>query len=148
MWPCTSLRNAWISVQLATRPSATKVTTTDEFAVKPRGTALLGPLVILTDETTGSASEVFTGGMQALGRARVIGEASTGAALPSMLTRLPSGDFLLHAIGNFLTADGESMEGDGVQPDQVVPLRRADLLAGTDAPLEAALDWIADQAGR
>ncbi len=119
-----------------------------EYAVQPRGTALLGPLVIITDETTGSASEVFTGGMQALGRARVMGEASTGAALPSQLTPLPNGDFLLHAIGDFLTADGESMEGDGVQPDQVVPLRRADLLAGVDAPLEAALDWIADQAGR
>lgn len=119
-----------------------------EFAVAPRGAPLLGPLVVLTDETTGSASEVFTGGMQALGRARVIGEASTGAALPSMLTEVPNGDFLLHAIGDFLTAAGESMEGDGVQPDQVVPLRRADLLAGADAPLEAALDWIAEQAGR
>jgi len=119
-----------------------------DYTVRPRGTALLGPLVILTDETTGSASEVFTGGMQALGRAMVIGEVSTGAALPSTLTRVPNGDYLLHAIGDFLTADGESMEGDGVQPDQVVPLRRADLLAGTDAPLDAALDWIADQAGR
>ncbi|MFT7485259.1 MAG: carboxyl-terminal processing protease [Candidatus Paceibacteria bacterium] len=119
-----------------------------EYTVGPRGIALLGPLVILTDETTGSASEIFAGGMQALGRARVIGEASTGAALPARLTRLPSGDFLLHAIGDFLTADGESMEGGGVQPDQVLPVRRADLLAGVDAPLEAALDWIAEQAER
>jgi len=30
-----------------------------------------------------------------------------------------------------------------VIPDQVVPLARADLLAGRDAKLEAALDWIA-----
>lgn len=119
-----------------------------DYPIEPRGPALLGPLVILTDETTGSASEVFTGGMQSLGRARVIGEISAGAALPSTLAKLPSGDFLLHAIGNFLTASGESMEGSGVQPDQVVPLHRADLMVGKDAPLEAALDWIAEEAGR
>jgi hypothetical protein len=27
-------------------------------------------------------------------------------------------------------------------PDEVVPIRRGDLLAGRDAPLEAALAWI------
>ncbi|MFT5289078.1 MAG: carboxyl-terminal processing protease [Planctomycetota bacterium] len=64
-----------------------------ELAIRPRGIPLHCPLLILTDETTGSASEVFSGGMQALGRARVIGETSAGAALPSTLTKLPNGDF-------------------------------------------------------
>lgn len=105
-----------------------------------------GPLAILADETTGSCSEVFTGGMQALGRARVIGERSAGAALPATLTELPNGDYLLHAIADFITARGESMEGDGVEPDQEVALTREDLLAGRDAALAAALDWIATEA--
>jgi len=102
-----------------------------------------GPLAILVDETTGSASEVFAGGMQALGRARVFGETSAGAVLPAMTTRLPNGDSLLHALGDFETSTGVRLEGRGVIPDQVVPLARADLLAGRDAKLEAALDWIA-----
>jgi carboxyl-terminal processing protease len=102
-----------------------------------------GPLAILVDETTGSASEVFAGGMQALGRASVFGETSAGAVLPAVTTRLPNGDTLLHALGDFETSTGQRLEGTGVVPDVSAPLERAGLLAGRDAPLEAALDWIA-----
>jgi len=101
-----------------------------------------GPLAILVDETTGSASEVFAGGMQALGRARTFGETTAGAVLPAMTTRLPNGDTLLHALGDFETSTGVRLEGRGVIPDQSVPLARTDLLAGRDAKLEAALEWI------
>jgi carboxyl-terminal processing protease len=104
-----------------------------------------GPLAILTDETTGSCSEVFTGGMQALGRAHVVGERTVGAALPATLTRLPNGDFLLHAISDFRTSLGDSLEGDGVRPDVPVALDRAALLAGRDPVLESAATWIAGE---
>lgn len=107
-----------------------------------------GPLAILVDETTGSASEVFAGGMQALGRARVFGETSAGAVLPAVTTRLPNGDTLLHALGDFETSTGARLEGVGVVPDELAPVERAGLLAGRDAPLEAALDWIASVSHR
>jgi carboxyl-terminal processing protease len=106
-----------------------------------------GPLAILVDETTGSASEVFAGGLQSVGRARVFGETSAGAVLPATLSRLPSGDVLLHALGDFETPDGVHLEGQGVIPDQRVLLERADLLSGRDRALEAALDWIVSQKG-
>lgn len=102
-----------------------------------------GPLAILVDETTGSASEVFAGGLQSLGRASVFGETSAGAVLPAVPTRLSNGDTLLHALGDFETSTGQRLEGTGVVPDVAAPLVRAELLAGRDAPLEAALDWIA-----
>jgi carboxyl-terminal processing protease len=101
-----------------------------------------GPLAIVVDETTGSASEVFAGGMQSLGRARVFGATTAGAVLPAMTTRLPNGDTLLHALGDFETSTGVHLEGRGVVPDEAVPLRREELLAGRDAALEAALAWI------
>mgnify|MGYP002639242579 CR=1 FL=1 len=126
-----------------------------EYTVVPRNFhdskrvgVFLGPLAILADETTGSCSEIFAGGMQALGRARIFGERSAGAALPAMLTKLPNGDYLLHAIADFLTAHGESMEGDGVQPDQVVPLLREDLQLGKDAVLDAAASWVKTELAR
>ncbi len=106
-----------------------------------------GPVAIVTDETTGSASEFFAGGMQSVGRARVFGETSAGAVLPATTTPLPGGDVLLHALGDFVTADGTRLEGRGVVPDEVVPLERAALLAGEDPQLEAALAWIAAQSG-
>jgi len=121
-----------------------------EYRVRPRqryGSRNVGPfegpLAILTDETSGSCSEVFTGGMQALGRARVFGSRSAGSALPATMTKLPNDDYLLHAIGDFLTLNGDSMEGAGVEPDEAVTLTREDVSAGTDRTLDAAVGWIA-----
>lgn len=105
-------------------------------------TPYAGPLAILVDALTGSASECFAGGMQALGRARVFGQTSMGQALPAMFDRLPNGDVLIHAYGDFVTADGTRLEGRGVVPDEEVPLTRPELLAGRDATLERALQWI------
>ncbi len=91
---------------------------------------------------SGSASECFAGGMQSIGRVRVFGQPSMGQALPALFDRMPNGDVLIHAYGDFVTAEGTRLEGRGVIPDEVVPLVRADLLAGRDRTLEAALAWI------
>jgi carboxyl-terminal processing protease len=101
-----------------------------------------GPLAILVDSMSGSASECFAGGMQSIGRARIFGQTTMGQALPALFDRLPNGDLLIHAYGDFVTAKGTRLEGTGVIPDEVVPLDRADLLAGRDRTMEAALAWI------
>ncbi len=101
-----------------------------------------GPLAILVDGMTGSASECFSGGLQSLGRARVFGETSMGQALPALFDRLPNGDVLIHAWGDFVTGTGVRIEGRGVIPDEPVALDRSALLAGRDATLEGALAWI------
>jgi carboxyl-terminal processing protease len=106
--------------------------------VEPYG----GPLAILVDSMTGSASECFAGGLQALGRARVFGQTSMGQALPAFFDKLPNGDVLIHATGDFVTANGTRLEGRGVIPDQMVPIVREELLAGRDGTLEAALAWV------
>lgn len=111
----------------------------------PDGTAVepfTGPVAILVDGLTGSASECFAGGMQSVGRARVFGETTMGQALPASFTRLPNGDTLLHAIADFVTADGTRLEGRGVVPDEPVTVDAAALAAGRDPVLAAALAWI------
>ncbi|MEX2660845.1 MAG: S41 family peptidase, partial [Vicinamibacterales bacterium] len=121
-----------------------------KFTVNPRRVSAAGerveiyqgPVAILVDGLSGSASECFTGGMQSLKRVRVFGERTMGAALPSQFDRLPNGDVFIHATGDFVTADGTRLEGRGVLPDERVPVTRESLLSGRDAPLEAALVWI------
>lgn len=101
-----------------------------------------GPVAILVDGQTGSTSEIFSGGMQSIGRARIFGETSLGAALPAMMDRLPNGDVLLHAFADYVDANGVRLEGRGVIPEEEVAVSRSDLLAGRDPTLSAAIAWI------
>ncbi len=110
-----------------------------------RVTPYAGPVAVLVDGMTGSASECFAGGLQSLGRVRVFGQTSMGQALPAFFDRLPNGDILIHATGDFVTANGTRLEGRGVIPDETVPVRREDLLAGRDATAAAALAWVDTQ---
>jgi carboxyl-terminal processing protease len=101
-----------------------------------------GALAILTDEMTASTSEFFAAGLQTIGRARIFGSPSAGQALPASLIRLPTGDVMMHVIADFTGPANVRIEGRGVLPDVPVPVVRQDLLAGRDAPLLAALEWI------
>jgi carboxyl-terminal processing protease len=103
-----------------------------------------GPVAILVDALSLSAAEIFAGGMQAVGRVRVFGERTGGQALPAVWDRLPNGDVLYHAFGDFVIPSGKRLEGRGVVPDELVPVTREELLAGKDAPIEAALRWISE----
>lgn len=107
-----------------------------------------GPLAVLVDGHAASTSEFLAAGLQEAGRARLFGERTAGQALPALLLPLPTGDLLLHVVADFTTPAGRRVEGRGASPDEPVPLRRADLLAGRDAPRAAALAWIAAQRGR
>ena len=115
------------------------------FTINPRLPPYRGKLAILVDGQSESTSEIFAAGLQDLGRARIFGQPTTGAALPSTVMTLTNGDRFQYAIADFIRADGQRIEGVGVRPDTIVPLTRAALLAGLDAPLEAALDWIRDR---
>jgi carboxyl-terminal processing protease len=107
-----------------------------------------GPLAILTDRLTGSASELFAAGLMDNGRARVFGEPTAGAALPAIVSVMPNGDKLIHAAFDFVRATGESLEGRPLQPDVVAPLTREALVHGEDPALDAALTWLAAQLAR
>jgi carboxyl-terminal processing protease len=101
-----------------------------------------GKLAILVDGVSLSSTELFAGGMQELGRARIFGEKTGGQALPAVSDRLPNGDLLYHAVADFTTPKGRRLEDNGVIPDEIVPLRLEALRAESDEPLQAALRWI------
>ncbi len=112
------------------------------FTVSPRGVTYDGPVAILVDCVSASTSEIMAGGLRDLERAKVFGQRTAGAALPSMIERLPNGDGFQYAIANYISHSGDVLEGDGVEPTDPVEMSRADLLAGRDTVLEAAMAWI------
>ncbi|MBK9127397.1 MAG: hypothetical protein IPM13_06315 [Phycisphaerales bacterium] len=133
----------WFAPQ-ANRPLGTMRTrgATINFAVFPRPEPYNGPLAILVDGCTASTAEIVAGGLKDLKRARIFGERTAGAALPSIFTRLPNDDGFQYAIADYVSADGGRLEGNGVEPDVVAAPTRAALLAGRDLALEAATAWI------
>jgi carboxyl-terminal processing protease len=112
------------------------------FFVNPQPNPYLGPVVILTDGGSASTSEIFAGGLQEIGRAVVVGERTAGAALPSILQKLPTGAIFQYAIADFKTPKGMLIEGRGVAPNIEVKLNRRALLDGHDLQLDAAIEEI------
>ncbi len=106
-----------------------------------------GPVAILIDRLSASTTEIFAAGMQGVGRARLFGETTAGMALPALMVRLPTGDVLMHAFADLTGPDGTRIEGTGAIPDEAVPLTRKALLAGSDPPFDAALEWIRSSEG-
>jgi len=110
--------------------------------VRPRLKAYRGPLAILVDGLTAATSEFLTAGLQDLGRARVFGSRSAGAALVANMIRLPNGDGFEYAFADYESTGGARIEGVGIMPDVEIPYTRESLLAGEDAALAATVAWI------
>lgn len=113
-----------------------------KLIVNPRPKTFNGPVAILVDALSGSSAEFLSGGLQDLGRARIFGARTVGAALPSAIEKLPNGDGFQYVFANYISRSGRPLEGDGVTPDQPVTITREALLAGHDPVVDAAIEWI------
>ncbi len=103
-----------------------------------------GKIVVLVDNLTASAAEIFAAALKENNRALVVGEKTAGEALPSVSVALPTGAFLTYPIANFKTHQGNLIEGNGLTPDFTVPLDKKTLLEARDGQLQKALDLIAE----
>ncbi|MEI6872438.1 MAG: carboxy terminal-processing peptidase, partial [Verrucomicrobiota bacterium] len=90
-----------------------------------------GPLIVLTDRGSASASELVAGALQDYGRALVVGgeqtfgKGSVQTTLPlkefvKTKTKLPLGGMAI-SVGKFYRVNGQSTQLKGVRPDIVLP---------------------------
>jgi carboxyl-terminal processing protease len=101
--------------------------------------AYRGPVVVLVNSGSASASELFSASMQATGRAVVAGEPSCGCLLGFLgYARIPYGGELAYSEVGFVMKNGKRIEGEGVMPDRLVRLTLPDLQASRDRALEEA----------
>jgi carboxyl-terminal processing protease len=106
-------------------------------------TAYTKPLVILTNQNSASASEVFSASLQDLGRATLIGARTCGCLLGYMgYADIPGGGQLAYSEMGFVTPKGKRVEGEGVIPDVEVKLTRTDIIANRDRALETAVAFL------
>ena len=97
------------------------------------------PIVVLCNQNTASNGEIFTHAIKTLKRGKVVGVPTGGAVIAtSDIPLLDFGTLRLPHRGWFLP-DGTDMELHGTQPDEVVWNEPADLVAGADRQLDAAI---------
>jgi carboxyl-terminal processing protease len=111
-----------------------------------KGAAYDGPLTVLVDRLSASASEIFAGAIQDYHRGLILGQTTFGKGTVQNLVRLdrwspdPVNGQLTVTIGKFYRVTGESTQHRGVVPD--VPLASPlDTKEIGESALESALPW-------
>jgi C-terminal processing protease CtpA/Prc len=109
----------------------------------PGAPRFAGPVVVLTSPRTYSAAEDFLAAFRGLRRGRVVGEATGGSTGNPVAFALPGGGFARVCSKHDVGPDGTEFVGVGLRPDVAVPATVADLRAGRDAALAAAVAALA-----
>jgi len=106
-----------------------------------------GPLAVLINEDTGSNGEYFAEAIKIKGLATLIGMRTWGGAVGIEPHQdLVDGGVTTPPQFGLFDFDGRWLiEGRGVEPDIEIQNEPADVLAGRDAQLEAALAYLADR---
>jgi carboxyl-terminal processing protease len=112
------------------------------------GAAYSGPLTILVDRFSASASEIFAAAMQDYGRGLVIGQETYGKGSVQNLYPLdrfatgqdPGYGQLTVTIGMYYRVTGDSTQNRGVQPDLQLPSAISPTEVG-ESSRESALPW-------
>jgi len=85
-----------------------------------RRAAYAGPLLVLINRLSASASEILAGALQDYGRALVVGTQSFGKGTVQDITGLSSGQLKM-TISKFYRVSGDSTQHRGVLPDIAFP---------------------------
>lgn len=119
------------------------------------GIAWDGPLTVLIDRYSASASEIFSGAIQDYGRGLVLGQQSFGKGTVQTVSPLdrfsaskdPGFGQLTITTGKFYRITGESTQHRGVEPDITLPsaISAADI---GESSMDSALPWDRIRAAR
>ncbi len=111
------------------------------YSAQRGGLATEIPLVVLIDAGSASASEIVAGAIQDRGRGTILGETSYGKGSVQSWEPLDGGrsGAVRVTIAQWLTPDGRSLHGEGVEPDVAVERTEADREAERDPQLDEAV---------
>ena len=116
------------------------------WGVKSGGKALDIPMVVLVNEFSASASEVFTGAIIDNERATVIGATTFGKGSVNNLWPLNDGSGINFTTARWFTPNGVLIEGEGITPDVLLdPIEENE---DDDIHLDRAIEILKEQISR
>jgi carboxyl-terminal processing protease len=113
----------------------------NEYPAEPGGIALDIPLVVLVNEGSASASEIFAGAIQDHERGTLIGTTTFGKGSVQITRDLSDQSSLRVTIARWFTPSGDAIHEVGVTPDVVVEVDPDTLEEGEDPQLDAAIEF-------
>ena len=108
------------------------------------------PMVVLVNEDSYSAAELFAAVLREYDAARIVGSRTVGKGYYQNLFRLKDGSAVDLSVGQYFTSKGENLEGIGLIPDVEVAMDDADyealyygiLAQDQDVQLQAAVELL------
>ncbi len=110
--------------------------------------AISAPVILLVDQGTAAAAEIFAAALSGNGRAELVGERTLGRAARQQLVKLPDGSGLLLSSMRYLTPANAGIHERGLTPD--VQVRQPDVEFGGTPPakddtLDTAITRLAEK---
>lgn len=100
------------------------------------------PIVVLLNEGSASASEIFAGALRDYGRATLVGTKSFGKGSVQDLVPLKNGGSIKVTVAHWFTPKGVEINGKGIQPDVAVTLGKTETISTSDAQVLKALELL------
>lgn len=102
-------------------PAGTLVYTKDKYGKEEKQESdpncLNMPMVVLQNENSASASEIFAGAIQDFGAGKIIGTQSFGKGIVQQIVPLNDGSAIKLTVEKYYTPSGENIHGKGITPD-------------------------------
>ena len=110
------------------------------------------PLVVLVNEGSASASEIFAGAMKDTKRGTLVGTKTFGKGIVQRIKDLPDGSGFKLTVSEYFTPNGTSIHGIGIEPDIVVELPKDVEVIGLenlkqDTQLQKAIEVMKEKIG-
>ena len=103
------------------------------------------PLVVLINEGSASASEIFAGAIQDAKRGTLIGTTTFGKGSVQRLHTLSDGSLLRITVARWFTPNGNAIHDKGIDPDIYVEWNQEEELSPDDPQLNAAIEFFKTQ---
>lgn len=110
----------WFVAEGALATRATRGDTRETIEARAGDAVITVPLVLVVNNGTARAAEVFAAALDGAGRADLVGEQTQGSAGEQRLVKLPQQRGLWLTWARYLTRAGEPIHGEGLTPDVVV----------------------------